>query len=113
MSDLLDPTARTAKVRCAVANPSRELKPEMYATVTIGVAGQNALALPRTAILRIADQTVVFVEEGAAPDGRKRFVRRIVALADDEAGNLVPVTHGLTAGDQVVTSGAILLSGML
>jgi cobalt-zinc-cadmium efflux system membrane fusion protein len=113
MSDLLDPTARTAKVRCAVANPSRELKPEMYATVTIGVAGQNALALPRTAILRIADQTVAFVEEGSAPDGRKRFVRRIVALSDDEAGDLVPVTHGLTAGDKVVTSGAILLSGML
>jgi cobalt-zinc-cadmium efflux system membrane fusion protein len=113
MSDLLDPTARTAKVRCAVANPSRELKPEMYATVTIGVAGQNALALPRTAILQIADQTVVFVEEGAAPDGRKRFVRRVVALSDDEAGDLVPVTHGLTVGDKVVTSGAILLSGML
>jgi cobalt-zinc-cadmium efflux system membrane fusion protein len=113
MSDLLDPTARTAKVRCAVANPSRELKPEMYATVTLGVAGQNALALPRTAILRIADQTVVFVEEGAAPDGRKRFVRRVVALSDDEAGDLVPVTHGLTVGDKVVTSGAILLSGML
>jgi membrane fusion protein, heavy metal efflux system len=113
MSDLLDPTARTAKVRCAVANPGRELKPEMYATVSIGVPGQNALALPRTAILRIADQTVVFVEEGSAPDGRKRFVRRIVALSDDEAGDLVPVTHGLSAGDRVVTSGAILLSGML
>jgi len=113
MSDLLDPTARTAKVRCAIANPGRELKPEMYATVSIGVAGQNALALPRTAILRIADQTVVFVEEGSVPDGRKRFVRRIVALSDDEAGDLVPVTHGLVAGDKVVTSGAILLSGML
>jgi membrane fusion protein, heavy metal efflux system len=113
MSDLLDPTSRTAKVRCAIANPGRDLKPEMYATVSIGVPGQNALALPHTAVLRIADQTVVFVEEGAAPDGRKRFVRRIVALSEDEEGDLVPVTHGLSAGDRVVTSGGILLSGML
>jgi len=113
MSDLLDPTARTAKVRCAIANPGRDLKPEMYATVSIGVAGQKTLALPHTAVLRIADQTVVLVEEGAAPDGRKRFVRRIVALSEDEAGDLVPVTHGLSAGDRVVTSGGILLSGML
>jgi membrane fusion protein, heavy metal efflux system len=113
MSDLLDPTARTARVRCAVANPGRELKPEMYATVSIAVAGQTALALPHTAVLRIADQTVVFVEGGPTADGRRRFVRRVVALSEDETGDVVPVTHGLTAGDRVVTSGSILLSGML
>lgn len=113
MSDLLDPTARTAKVRCAIANPGRDLKPEMYATVGIAVAGQSALALPHTAVLRIADQTVVFVEDGTAPDGRKRFTRRIVAIAEEEGGDLVPVLHGLSVGERVVTSGGILLSGML
>lgn len=113
MSDLLDPTSRTAKVRCAIANPGRDLKPEMYATVGIAVAGQSALAVLHTAVLRIADQTVVFVEEGTTPDGRKRFVRRIVATADEEGGDLVPVLHGLSAGERVVTSGGILLSGML
>src|SRR5450432_493377 len=113
MSDLLDPTSRTAKVRCAIANPGRDLKPEMYATVSIAVAGQSALAVLHTAVLRIADQTVVFVEEGTTPDGRKRFVRRIVAIADEEGGDLVPVLHGLSAGERVVTSGGILLSGML
>jgi hypothetical protein len=56
---------------------------------------------------------VVFVEEGTVPDGRRRFVRRIVALSEDAEGDLVPVTHGLSAGDRVVTSGGILLSGML
>jgi cobalt-zinc-cadmium efflux system membrane fusion protein len=30
----LDPATRTARVRCAVPNPARELKPEMYATVS-------------------------------------------------------------------------------
>jgi cobalt-zinc-cadmium efflux system membrane fusion protein len=96
-----------------VENPTRKLKPEMYATVTIGVPGVEALAVPLTAILRLADQTVVFVEQGATPDGRRRFVRRVVAAGDDEGTSLVPVTHGLQPGEKVVTSGAILLSGML
>jgi membrane fusion protein, heavy metal efflux system len=96
-----------------VANPKRQLKPEMYATVTVGVPGVEALAVPLTAILRLADQTVVFVEQGRTPDGRLRFVRRLVSAGDDEGTSMVPIAHGLTAGEQVVTSGAILLSGML
>jgi cobalt-zinc-cadmium efflux system membrane fusion protein len=113
ISDLLDPTARTARVRCEVENPARKLKPEMYATVTVGVPGVEALAVPLTSILRLADQTVVFVEQGTTPDGRRRFVRRVVAGGDDEGTSMVPINHGLTAGEKVVTSGAILLSGML
>ena len=113
ISDLLDPTSRTARVRCEVENPKRQLKPEMYATVTIGVPGAQALAVPLTAMLRLADQTIVFVEEGRTPDGRLRFVRRVVSAGDDEGTSMVPIAHGLTAGERVVTSGAILLSGML
>jgi len=113
ISDLLDPTSRTARVRCDVENPRRQLKPEMYATVTIEVPGVQALAVPIAAILRLADQTVVFVEQGRSPDGRLRFVRRHVSAGDDEGTSMVPITHGLTAGERVVTSGAILLSGML
>jgi cobalt-zinc-cadmium efflux system membrane fusion protein len=113
ISDLLDPTSRTARVRCDVENPRRQLKPEMYATVTIAVPGVQALAVPIAAILRLADQTVVFVEQGRTPDGRLRFVRRLVSAGEDEGTNMVPITHGLTLGERVVTSGAILLSGML
>jgi len=113
IADLLDPTARTARVRCEVENPARKLKPEMYATVTIAVPGVDALAVPLTSILRLADQTIVFVEQGAAPDGRRRFIRRVVAAGDDEGTSMVPIAHGLAAGEKVVTSGAILLSGML
>ena len=113
IADLLDPIARTARVRCEVENPARKLKPEMYATVTIAVPGVEALAVPLTAILRLADQTIVFVEQGTTPDGRRRFVRRVVAAGDDEGTSMVPVGHGLQPGERVVTSGAILLSGML
>lgn len=113
VSGQLDPNTRTAKVRCAIDNPDRDLKPEMYATVSISVAERKALAIPRSAMLRLGDQTVVFVETGAAPDGLVRFERRPVAVDEDEGGDFLPVTHGLLRGEKIVTSGAILLAGMI
>jgi cobalt-zinc-cadmium efflux system membrane fusion protein len=113
ISDALDPSARTARVRCSIPNPGRELKPEMYATVSIAVDAPAVAALPRTALLRIADQTVVFVENGTTPDGRLKFSRRIIAVNEDEGGDYVPIVRGVSSGEQVVTSGGILLSGML
>ncbi len=113
ISDALDATARTARVRCSIPNPNRELKPEMYATVSIAVDAPPVAALPRTALLRISDQTVVFVQNGNAPDGRLKFTRRIIAVNEDEGSDYVPIVRGVNPGDRVVTSGGILLSGML
>jgi cobalt-zinc-cadmium efflux system membrane fusion protein len=113
VSGQLDPNTRTAKVRCTIDNPDRSLKPEMYATVSVSVAERRALAIPRSAMLRLGDQTVVFVETGAAPNGLIRFERRPVAVDEDEGGDYLPVTHGLDRGQKIVTTGAILLAGML
>ncbi len=113
VSSQLDPTSRTAKVRCVIPNPDRALKPEMYATVSISVDERKALAIPRSALLRLADQTMVFVQMASNADGDVKFERRPVAVDEDLGGEYLPVTHGLTAGDKIVTSGAILLSGML
>jgi len=113
IASALDPVNRTARVRCSIPNPSRELKPEMYATVSIAVDAPEVAAMPRSALLRIGDQTVAFVELGAAPDGRLKFSRRIVAVNEDEGNDYLPIVRGLNLGDQIVTSGAILLSGML
>ncbi len=113
VSGSLDPNSRTAKVRCAIDNPQRELKPEMYATVSISVAERKALAIPRNALLRLGEQTVVFVEKGKTPDGLLRFERRPVAVDEAEGGDYLPVTHGLEPGDRIVTSGGILLLGLI
>jgi membrane fusion protein, heavy metal efflux system len=113
VSGQLDPNTRTAKVRCTIANPDRDLKPEMYATVSISVAERRALAIPRAAMLRLGDQTVVFVQTGTAPNGLIRFERRPVAVDEDEGGEYLPVTHGLERGEKIVVAGAILLAGMI
>ncbi len=111
VSGTLDPVTRTAKVRCTFDNPDRLLKPEMYATVQIAVEERLALAIPRDALLRLGDQTVVFVHVGNAPDGRLRFERVPVAVDEGEGSKWVPVAHGLEKGQRVVMKGAILLSG--
>jgi len=113
VSDTLDPATRTAKVRCRLVNEDRALKPEMYATAALAVDRQRTLALPRRAILHLGDQTMAFVDLGKAPDGRFRFERRLVSVNEELGGEYLPVIRGIAAGERVVTSGAILLSGML
>ena len=113
VSDTLDPATRTAKVRCKLDNSDRALKPEMYATAAISVDRQRALALPRNAILHLGDQTMAFVDLGKSPDGRLRFERRLVSVNEELGGDYLPVVRGISAGERVVVSGAILLSGML
>jgi cobalt-zinc-cadmium efflux system membrane fusion protein len=113
IADALDPVARTARVRCSIANPDRALKPEMYATVMIGVSEAPVPALPRSAVLRISDQNIVFIADGRTPDGRQRFIRRLVGVNEDEGGEMLPIIRGVALGENIVTGGAILLSGML
>ncbi len=111
ISGAVDPVSRTTKVRCIIDNRDGALKPEMYATVSIATSGHKALAVPRTALVRVGDQLAVFVEMGNAPNGKVRFERRPVQVDDEGTENDVSILHGLSAGDRVVTSGAILLVG--
>ena len=113
VSDTLDPATHTSKVRCKIVNSDRALKPEMYATVTLPVDRQVALAIPRSALLRLGDQTVVFVEGGKTIDGRLRFGRRPVVVNEEIGSEYLPVLRNLAQGERIVVSGAILLSGML
>lgn len=113
VSAVLDPTSRTAKVRCIFDNPDRLLKPEMYATVLISVDEKRAVAVPRSSVIRLGDQTVVFTQTGQTPEGKLKFERVPVSVDEGESGNWLPVAHGVEPGMKIVTSGAILLSGML
>jgi cobalt-zinc-cadmium efflux system membrane fusion protein len=112
ISSALDPASRTARVRCALHNPARELLPEMYATLSVATPSRKALAIPRSAIVHAGDERVVFVQSGETENGLLKFQRRRVVLEDAE-NDPVPVKSGLSPGEGVVVSGALLLSGML
>jgi cobalt-zinc-cadmium efflux system membrane fusion protein len=112
VSDTLDPSTRTAKVRCTFDNADRQLRPMMYATVEISVERKKALAIPRNALLRLGDYKVVFIQVGETAD-RVRFQRVPVDVDEGESSPWLEVKHGLVTGQKIVVNGAILLSSML
>ena len=120
VSGALDATSRTAKVRCSIANPAGELRPEMYATVNVHSSGHAALSVPRSAILRSGDQMIVFVQKRDAHGaplhgsaGELIFARREVAVDAGEDGDYVAIEGGIERGERVVVSGAIELLNMI
>jgi cobalt-zinc-cadmium efflux system membrane fusion protein len=110
----LDPATRTAKVRCTFANPDRALKPEMYANVHIVASeARQALSVPRSAVVKLGEQSVVFAQVESAADGRVRFERMPVAVDEAIDGAYVPVEHGIEPGVRVVTHGAQAISAAM
>lgn len=108
VSDLLDPTTRTAKVRCELKNPGRRLRLQMFARMEIpSGAPRETLAIPRAALQQIDGEPSVFVRTGEAS-----FERRPVKLGvtTDEWAE---VQSGLQRGDRVVTTGAVMLKSRL
>lgn len=107
----LDPTTRTVRVRGRVANLDGLLKAEMYVAVDV-VRDETHVAkagviIPSTALFTIDQKDCLFVE--LAPG---TFERRTVEIGAERDGK-VPVLSGLSAGQRVVTEGALLLQAVL
>lgn len=110
VGQVLDPQTHTSRLRCVVRNADRRLKPEMFVTLSVDLDRKDALAVPRAAVIKAGSRQTVFVEDGRTSDGRTRFLQRPVELAEADGG-WVEVSEGLKAGERVVVSGSILLSG--
>jgi len=113
VASVLDPVMRTAKVRCVVDNSSGKLKPEMYEAATISIPARQQTVVPRRALLRVGEDTVVFVAAGDGSDGTQVFKMRRVVARDEKAGALVPIVSGLAPGERVVVRGAVFVLGQL
>ena len=111
VSDTLDPVLRTEKVRCLLKNQSGLLRPEMYEVVHIAAPVRRALTVPRDALLRLGDETDVFVEGPEDKEGNTPFHKRRVLANEELPGDKVPVREGLKAGERVATLGSIFLVG--
>lgn len=106
----LDPDSRTAEVRVIVSNPEHRLKPNMYASARLALAGSEGTAgivVPAAALQTVEGRPAVFLEEA---EGRYA-VRpvRAEALADGR----LHVLEGLAAGERVVMEGAFALKSEL
>ena len=108
VSDTLDPTTRTAKVRCEVQNPKGRLKFQMFATLALPVsATHDALVIPARSVQDIDGVPTVFVRVDD-----ERFQPRPVRLGLS-TGDRVEIIEGLKQGDEVVTEGALMLKSKL
>ena len=108
ISAALDPTTRTAKVRCEVQNRDGRLKVQMFATLELPVsATHDALTVPAAAIQDIDGVPTVFVRVD-----EERFQARPVRIGSSMGGQ-VEVVEGLTGSDSVVTEGAVMLKSKL
>ena len=100
---LLDPKTRTAKVRIDVANPTGELRPEMFGDVVLQGKSRQGIRIPADAVIQSGTKNVVFVALG---DGK--FQPREVQLGEGTS-DVVEVVSGLQKGDGVVTRANFLV----
>ena len=100
----LDPKTRTLKVRLRFDNASTVLRPNMFARVSImGDDIGDVVHVPREALIRGGKVNRVVVALGGG-----RFKAQPVSIGI-ESGDRVAILHGLSHGDEVVTSGQFLI----
>jgi membrane fusion protein, copper/silver efflux system len=100
----LDPKTRTNKVRMEFANPKWNLKPDMYANVTIkSTVTKRGVAVPEEAVVHSGERDIVVIQ---GPSGT--FESRELTLGP-QADGYYQVLKGLRAGETVVTSSSFLI----
>jgi multidrug efflux pump subunit AcrA (membrane-fusion protein) len=101
---ILDSKSRTLKVRMEFPNPGGDLKPEMYANVTLkSEVARNKMTIPEEAVIYAGDKTMAIVQNSSGT-----FDSRELDLGVKTQG-YVQVLKGLKEGEKVVTSSNFLI----
>jgi membrane fusion protein (multidrug efflux system) len=109
INPLVDADTRQIKVQATAANRGNQLRPGMYANVTVGLpARQQVLAIPATAVLYAPYGDSVFMIDDAA-DKKGKVLRQQFVRLGVKRGDFVAVTSGVKEGDTVVSTGVFKL----
>src|ERR1700753_1562157 len=104
VSPAIDPNTRRLLARATVDNKAGQLKPEMFANVTIYSTGDHpAVGVPKQALIYEGDQVRVW----GAPDDKSIELRQIKTGLIN--GDLVEVKGNLNPGEQIVTKGSLFI----
>jgi membrane fusion protein (multidrug efflux system) len=113
--------SRTIIVRAQVGNPKRDLRPGMFANVSVLVGeGREVVTAPRTAVsyslygdtvyvVKPAPQEPGSAQAASAPSDQALIVERRVVKTGDTRGDRVAIVEGLKAGERIVTEGQLKL----
>ncbi|OJW23898.1 MAG: efflux transporter periplasmic adaptor subunit [Rhodospirillales bacterium 69-11] len=100
----VSPATRTTKVRIAIPNPERLLRPDMYADVEIATGSISPVtAVPDSAVIDTGTRQVVIIDKGEG-----RFEPREVKIGS-RGGGYTEIRNGVATGDRVVVSANFLI----
>jgi len=101
VSPIVDPETGTFKITVEISDAERRIKPGMFARLSIVYdRHENALQVPRSAIVDDSGTAAVFVvEDGTA-------IRKAVETGFSDKG-MIEITAGLDDADQVITVGQV------
>ena len=118
----MESKTRTNKVRLEFDNTRGELKPDMYANVTLkSVISKDAIAVPTEAVIKSGGRNIVIISkgggtfapravtvgaEGSAPTGSGPTG---ITKQETTDGNYYEIIEGLSEGEIVVTSAHFLI----
>ncbi len=112
VASVLDPATRTVRFRCAVDNEDHALRPEMAPVLSVALPARQHLTVPRTAVLRVGTDQVVFAAAGER-NGQLAFQPVRVRVGEELPDGTVPILAGVEPNRLLVVSGGIFLSGLL
>lgn len=104
VDNTIDPVTRSVRVRAILPNARRDLKAGMFMRVTLVADARRALAIPEGAIQPLGPDNFVFLaeEQGGRIVARKHTIQ--IGLRQE---GKVEVLSGLSAGDRIITEGAM------
>jgi len=101
ISPIVDPETGTFKITIEISDDERRIKPGMFARISIVYdRHENAMQLPRSAIVEETGTTSVFVVENDIA------VRKAVETGFNDRG-MIEIISGLNDTDQVITVGQV------
>jgi Cu(I)/Ag(I) efflux system membrane fusion protein len=99
----LNPKTRTLRVRLKIATPKHQLKPNMFADVTLLTRNKQALTVPAEAIIYYENNPRVVKLVG---DNKYQPVEVKVGM---KSNGMVEIIKGINDGDKVLVSGQFMI----
>ncbi len=105
-------TTRTIEIQASLSNESGKLLPGMFGRVSLDLGAERAvLTIPASSVVYAPYGNFVFVIERTKDSAGNEVlsVRQQVVMLGSRRGDLVSVVSGLTAADEIVTTGGFKL----